>query len=81
MFYFVQAPGSGFHPHDESVNIYYFLVPPIFNKNVDTERYVSVGLYELSVGNVADLVNEKFRIQNELSLFLSETSLIFFNIL
>ena len=33
-------------------------------RNVDTERYVSVGLYELSVGNVADLVNVKFRIQN-----------------
>ena len=49
-----QAPGSGFHPCDESdKSDGGFLGPPRCNKMVNPERYVSFGSYELLVTNLA----------------------------
>ena len=47
-----QAPGSGFHPRDESdKSDFEFLGPPWCNKKVGPEKYVSLGLYELLVSS------------------------------
>ena len=51
-----QAPGSRFHPHDESVKIDCgFLVPYWCNKNVGHERKVPCGSYDLLVSNIAEM--------------------------
>ena len=54
-----QAPGSGYHPGDESDKSFGgFLGPTGFNKKVNSERYVSFGSYELLVSNIAHQMNE-----------------------
>ena len=65
-----QAPGSEFHPRDESEKIDCgFLVPSWCSKKVNPETYVPCGSYELLLSNVAHQMNEKLTIQNKFSHF------------
>ena len=73
-----QAPGSLFHPCNESGIIDCdFLGPFWCNIKVDPERKVPCGLYKLLVGYVAHQMKEKIRFQK---LFLSFLSEIFIDI-
>ena len=55
-----QAPGSEFHPRDESEkNDFGFLGPSGSNKKVNPETYVPCGSYELLLSNVAHQMKEK----------------------
>ena len=64
------APGSEFHPRDESDNIDFgFLGPSLCNKKVNPETYIPCGSYELLWSNVAHQMKEKLTIQNNLSHF------------
>ena len=59
------APGSGFHPLDESDKIYCeFLGPSWCNKKVDPEKQVPCGSYELLMSNVAHQIKENLKIKN-----------------
>ena len=63
-----QAPGSEFHPRDESDKIDCgFLGPSLCNKKVN----------ELLVSNVAPQMKEIIMIENKLSFFFSEISMKF----
>ena len=60
-----QAPGSEFHPSDESEkNECGFLGPSWCNKNINPETCVPCGSYELLFSNVAHQMKEKLMIQN-----------------
>ena len=73
-----QAPGSEFHPRDESENIYCgFLGTSWCNKKVNPETYVPCGSYELLLSNVAHQMKEKLTIQNKFLHFKSQISLKF----
>ena len=51
-----QAPGSEFHPRDESEkNVCGFLGPSWCSKKVNPETYVPCGSYELLLSNVAQM--------------------------
>ena len=65
-----QAPGSEFHPRDESEKNYCgFLGPCWCNKEVNPETYVPCGSYELLLSNVACQMKEKLTIQISLQIF------------
>ena len=65
-----QAPGSEFHPRDESEKIACdFLGPFWCNKKINPETYVPCGSYELLLSNVAHQMKEKLMIQNKFSHF------------
>ena len=65
-----QAPGSEFHPRDESDKIDCgFLGPSWCNKKVNPETYVPCGSYELLLSNVAHQMKEKLLIQKIFSNF------------
>ena len=65
-----QAPGSEFHPRDESEkNDCGFLGPAWCSKKVNHETYVPCGSHELLLSNVAHQMNEKLTIQNKFSHF------------
>ena len=73
-----QAPGSGFHPRDESDKIGCGCLGPSWcNKKVDPKRKVPCGSYELLVSNVAHEIKEKLIIEHLFSFFLGEISLKF----
>ena len=73
-----QAPGSEFHPRDESDKIYCgFMGPSWCNQKVNPETYVSCGSYELLLSNLAHQMKEKLTIRNIFSHFLSKISLKF----
>jgi hypothetical protein len=63
-----QAPGSEFHPRDESEKIDCgFLGPSWCNKKINPETYVPCGSYELLLSNVAHQMKGKLTIQNKFS--------------
>ena len=65
-----QAPGSEFHPRDESEkNDCGFLGSSWCKKKVNPETYVPCGSYELLLSNVAHQMKEKLTIKNKFSLF------------
>ena len=60
-----QAPGSEFHPRDDSDKVDCdFLEPSWCKTNVNPETLVPCGSYELLVSNIAHQMKEKFMIQN-----------------
>ena len=65
-----QAPGSEFHPRDDSEkNDYCFLGHYWCSKKVNPETYVPCGSYELLLSNVAHQIKVKLTIQNKFSYF------------
>ena len=65
-----QAPGSVFHPRDESGKIDCdFLRPFWCNIKVDPERSVLCGPYYLLVSYVAHQLKEKIKFKNNFPLF------------
>ena len=73
-----QAPGSEFHPCDESEKIDCgFLGPSWCNKKVKPETYVPCGSYKLLLSNVAHQMKEKLTIQYKFSHFVSQILLKF----
>ena len=72
------APGSEFHPRDESDKVDCGCVGPSWrNKKVNPETYVPFGSYELLLINLAHQMKDKLKIQNKFPHFLSLISLKF----
>ena len=65
-----QAPGSEFHPRDESEKNYCgFLGPSWSNKKVNHVTYVPCGSFELLLSNVAYQMKEKLMNKNKFFFF------------